>query len=227
MGNNNSKPPGYNRLYAAIPPLYNHGLESEGKWFDSNSKVWADDRDREQFICMSLPHQAPYLHFIHAKIFPSPTVAVAAVASRNGAINLSEHDFKLLFSRRPMRVGSGKQYKTKDEEIVATLVAMKDGVIEAKIESPMGGKDQRTAFLAFRKEIEVRLESLLQDVPADGGSTTQSAVQSTVQSSTSGNDTPSSSVLPSVPTMPRVPTEAPPAYEARKELESLRQPKKN
>lgn len=51
MGNDASKPPGYNRLFAALPSLYNHGLGNDGL-SDANTKIWVDNSDRDQFICM-------------------------------------------------------------------------------------------------------------------------------------------------------------------------------
>ena len=50
--------------------------------------------------------------------------AVIAVASQNGVLNLDDHDLKLLYSRR----------ESNDDRIVATIVAVKEGAIRAKIE---------------------------------------------------------------------------------------------
>lgn len=122
-------------------------------------------------------------------------VAVSAVASRNGAINLSDHDCKIIYSRRQKsQSANGKKYKTNEDEIVATLVFLKNGVMEAKIEPAVGGKDQKSAFLAFRKDVEARLDKLLQSVPGDGGA-----------SNTANNEASSPSTGSA---------EAPPAYEA-------------
>lgn len=79
-----------------------------------------------------------------------------SVATQNGIIELD--DFKMLYSRR------GEN----DDRIIARLVAIKDGIIKAKIEPQGDGKDQPEAFRAFRRGVEVQLERILRSVP--GGS---------------------------------------------------------
>lgn len=83
----------------------------------------------------------------------SATDSVLSVISNNGGKGLENHDFKLLFSRKP------------NDRMVATLVAMKMGVIEAKIESRLDGKDQADAFRSFKKHVELRLNELLETIP--------------------------------------------------------------
>lgn len=87
--------------------------------------------------------------------------ALIAVATQNGLIDLEDHDFRILYAR-PVE---------NDDRIVARLVAVKDGVIKAKIEPRADGKDQREAFLAFKKDVEVRLDRILQGVPNGSEST--------------------------------------------------------
>ena len=120
-----------------------------------------------------------------------------AVATQNGRIKLDEHDFKLLYSRRGPN----------EDRIVARLVAMKNGVITAKIEPVADGKSQKEAFQALRRHIEVQLDQLLQAIP-DG-------INAGPSGSIAG---PSVPALPSVPSVPSVPSivspreDAPPAY---------------
>lgn len=81
--------------------------------------------------------------------------AVIAVATNNGSIDLKDHEFKLFYSRR----------QDDQDRIVARLVATKHGIITAKIEPEADGEDQRTAFLALKIHIEVKLDQILQSVP--------------------------------------------------------------
>ena len=67
-----------------------------------------------------------------------------------------DHDFKLLYARR----------EKKPDRIVARLVAVKDGVIRAKVEPDTDGGDQREAFLALKKYVEIELDRILQAVPS-------------------------------------------------------------
>lgn len=103
-----------------------------------------------------------------------------SVATQNGIIDLDDPDFKLLYSRR------GEN----NERVVARLVAIKDGIIKAKIEPQADGENQAEAFRAFRKDVEVQLEQILQSVP--GGSSSTAPGSSDVTSP--------------------VPVDAPPAY---------------
>ena len=81
--------------------------------------------------------------------------AIIAVATANGLHDLGDHDFRLHYTRR----------EDKEDQLVASIVAVKDGVIKAKIEPAMGGADQTEAFKALRKDVEVKLDRILQQVP--------------------------------------------------------------
>ena len=57
--------------------------------------------------------------------------------------------------------------------VLATLVAIDEtGVIRVKIASETDGRDVAEAFRAFKKDVEIKLEKLLSDVPS-GPATTQ------------------------------------------------------
>jgi hypothetical protein len=50
--------------------------------------------------------------------------------------------------------------------VLATLVAIDEtGVIRVKIASETDGRDVAEAFRAFKKDVEIKLEKLLSDVP--------------------------------------------------------------
>ena len=83
-----------------------------------------------------------------------------AVATQNGAINLDDHDFRVVYSRRG----------EKEDRIVARLVTIKDGVMKTKIEPRGDGKDQTEALKAFRKHVEVKLDQLLESIPESSSS---------------------------------------------------------
>ena len=76
-------------------------------------------------------------------------------------MSLEDHDFKLLYSRR----------ESNQERLVARIVAVKDGVIKAKVEPEVDGADQREAFLALKKHVEVALDRILQAVPSGSSDT--------------------------------------------------------
>ena len=51
--------------------------------------------------------------------------------------------------------------------VLATLVAIDEtGVIRVKIASETDGRDVAEAFRAFKKDVEIKLEKLLRDVPS-------------------------------------------------------------
>ena len=51
--------------------------------------------------------------------------------------------------------------------VLATLVAIDEaGVIRVKIASERGGRDVAEAFRAFKKDVEIKLEKLLSEVPS-------------------------------------------------------------
>jgi len=95
--------------------------------------------------------------------------AVIAVATNNGSIDLKDHEFKLFYSRR----------QDDQDRIVARLVAAKDGIIRAKIEPEADGEDQRTAFLALKRDIEVKLDQILQSVPDTPSAAAGSSIRRT------------------------------------------------
>lgn len=107
-----------------------------------------------------------------------------AVVTQNGAIELSTHEFKLLYSRRQhtpppapspksssrgakwLGMGADKTEPDDGSRLVCTLVAIGPlGEITAKIEPAAEGKDHGEAFRAFKKDVEMRLEVLLRSVP--------------------------------------------------------------
>lgn len=45
--------------------------------------------------------------------------------------------------------------------MIASLAAIREGKIVAKIEPVDGGEDQRAAFLALRRDVEVQLDRIL------------------------------------------------------------------
>ena len=110
-----------------------------------------------------------------------------AVASGNGSIDFGEHDFQVLYSRR------------NNDRIAASLVAIKDGVIRAKIDPGLDGKTQAEAFMAFRKDVEMRLDRILKSVPS---SIPAEAAPSRASSSTQAPLSP-------------LPADQPPAYDFR------------
>ncbi|KXT07111.1 hypothetical protein AC578_2338 [Pseudocercospora eumusae] len=127
MGNTQSQ--AYQKISQVLPQINEHGWQ-DNKWVDMGFKAFCNQGDRDQFI-----------------------YSVLTVISNNGKKALENHDFKLLFSRKP------------NDRMVATLVAMKMGVIEAKIEPALDGKDQADAFRSFKKHVELRLNELLETIP--------------------------------------------------------------
>ena len=54
--------------------------------------------------------------------------------------------------------------------VLATLVAIDEtGVIRVKIASETDGRDVAEAFRAFKKDVEIKLEKLLREVPSGSG----------------------------------------------------------
>lgn len=84
--------------------------------------------------------------------------------SDNGHINLDAASFKLLYTRR------------ENGRMVATVCAMNDMAVVAKIDPDCDGANQVEAFKALRQFVEVRLYQVLKAVP--GGSGPVSAVAS-------------------------------------------------
>ena len=85
--------------------------------------------------------------------------ATITVLSQNGAIDLNNHEFRLLYSRRG------------NDRLVARIVAEQEGIVKAQIEPAADGKDQAQAFVALRRHIEMRLDEVLSEVP--GASTSK------------------------------------------------------
>ena len=79
--------------------------------------------------------------------------SILSLVSNNGQTRLDNYEFKLLYARKP------------NDRVVATLVAIKGGVIESKIEPPKDGKDSLEAWREFKKHVEGRLHELLETVP--------------------------------------------------------------
>lgn len=73
--------------------------------------------------------------------------------TQNGLVDLNNHIFRLLYSRRD------------NDGLVARIVAEQDGVIRAKIEPEADGRDQGEAFRALRKHVEMKLDKILMQVP--------------------------------------------------------------
>jgi len=109
-----------------------------------------------------------------------------SLVTSNGSINLDNHDIKLFFSRRTYEVPvpttpptastkpgwrtlmPGSPSEPDDgTRVLATLVAIDEtGVIRVKIASETDGRDVAEAFRAFKKDVEIKLEKLLSDVPS-------------------------------------------------------------
>ncbi|GAB1732271.1 hypothetical protein NU195Hw_Modified_385t1 [Hortaea werneckii] len=85
---------------------------------------------------------------------------VVTVLTQNGQSSLSDHELVLLYARR------------ENERLIARIVAKKDGVIHAKIEPVNDGKDQKEAFRALKRHVEIELDAILDHVP--GASTAAS-----------------------------------------------------
>lgn len=153
MGNAASKYTAYDKLDAELPVAKKMEYDENYLRVDKSLKVFADDKDREQFICTAIDPFFPPLKCIAYSLPPPVADAVIAISTSNGALDLSGADYRLFYSRRETR---------EDAHLFASIVALKDGVIVAKIEPYVGGKDQREAFLALRKDVEVKLDGILQ-----------------------------------------------------------------
>ena len=113
-----------------------------------------------------------------------------SLLTSNGSLNLDAHDIKLFFSRRlspvpptpttPPTSSSkpawrqlmpGSPSEPDDgTRVLATLVAIDEtGVIRVKIASETDGRDVAEAFRAFKKDVEIKLERLLREVPSGSG----------------------------------------------------------
>lgn len=162
------------KLSQELPPLY----QTQG--------MFTDHKDREQFISTPARPISKQKSFLIARsralnkdveegnatgLTPCKTLgAIIAVVTANGQIDLSDHDFKLLYSRR----------EGKDDRFVARIVAVKDNVITAKIEPELDGQDHEEAFMAFRKDVEIKLDRLLEAVPDIAGDVGQASTSNVV-----------------------------------------------
>ncbi|KAK5173827.1 uncharacterized protein LTR77_002508 [Saxophila tyrrhenica] len=125
MGNTQSNQRNYERLREVMPSV------DGGSFFDKSNKPFLSDKDRDQFI-----------------------YATITVLTQNGRLlNLEQHDFRLLYSRR------------ENDRLVARIVAEREGIIKAQIEPHEDGKDQAEAFKALRRHVELALDKYLKDVP--------------------------------------------------------------
>lgn len=78
---------------------------------------------------------------------------IVTVLTQNGQIGLSDHELVLLYARR------------ENDRLIARIVAKKDGVIHAKIEPTSDGNDQKEAFRALKRHVEMELDVILNHVP--------------------------------------------------------------
>lgn len=133
------------------------------------------------------------------------------VLSQNGAIDLSMHNCRLLYSRRD------------NDRMVARIVAEKDGIVKAQVAARDDGKDQNEAFKALRKHVERCLDSILKDVPGSSyngervdflsAGPSRRTMESGVACPVSPRRTDSSTTQrPAGQGLGQVPVDAPPAY---------------
>ena len=108
--------------------------------------------------------------------------------TNNGQLDVQDYRLNLLYARR------------ESDRVVARIVAEKDGVIHAKIEPVADGKDQKEAFRALKRHVEMKLDCILQDVPIGGAAVKATAGASRVPVAGRGT-------LPGTS-----PVDAPPAY---------------
>ena len=169
MGNEESKPQTlYRRISKALPPVApQYGNNENSDWVDKGAKAFASDGDRDQFI-----------------------YGLISLLTSNGSLNLDGHDIKLFFSRRQYegipipstpptsatkpgwrQLMPGSPSEPDDgTRVLATLVAIDEtGVIRVKIASETDGRDVAEAFRAFKKDVEIKLEKLLREVPSGSG----------------------------------------------------------
>ncbi|KAK5108709.1 hypothetical protein LTR62_007856 [Meristemomyces frigidus] len=185
MGNGNSTQQlwalRHRKLDQVIPDTH-----SSTAWFDKSSKPFAGEKDREQFIRGFYLLKLAWDGFTDYPLILDED-GVITVLTNNGQLDLTGYNIRLLFSRREG-----------DDQLVARIVAQLDGVIRAKLEPEAAGNDQTAAFLALKKDVEIKLEKILQGVPGSGGDVVAAGAGA-------GPSQPRNAAL--------VPVEAPPAYE--------------
>ena len=106
----------------------------------------------------------PKLRFDVISVLIRRKDAILAVATSNGMLDFDGAEYRLFYSRRPRQQPPSPASKEAAGEkyIVASLAAIKENKIVAKIEPSNGGTSQKEAFLALRRAVEVRLEEVLQ-----------------------------------------------------------------
>jgi hypothetical protein len=193
MGNENSKPGPttlYGRISKAIPPTApQYGVNENSDWVDKGMKAFASEGDRDQFICKFIATtSSSTVRCIQSERTCANRIhkdGLISLATSNGSINLENHDIKLFFSRRKHEAPTPTTPPTHSAKpawralmpgslsepddgtrLLATLVAIDEtGVIRVKIASEEDGRDVAEAFRAFKKDVEIKLENLLSEVP--------------------------------------------------------------
>lgn len=101
--------------------------------------------------------------------------------TQNGQISLSDHELLLLYARR------------ESDRLVARIVAKKDGVIHSKIEPVNDGNDQKEAFRARKRHVEMELDVILSHVPGANAAASKNfaasdaSLEAATSQSTGGN----------------------------------------
>jgi hypothetical protein len=192
MGNETSKPGPttlYGRISKAIPPTApQYGVNENSDWVDKGMKAFASEGDRDQFICKFATTLSSVDRCVRSEntcANPIHKDGLISLATSNGSINLENHDIKLFFSRRKYEAPIPTTPPTSSTKpawralmpgspsepddgtrLLATLVAIDEtGVIRVKIASEEDGRDVAEAFRAFKKDVEIKLEKLLSEVP--------------------------------------------------------------
>ncbi|GAB1743059.1 hypothetical protein NU219Hw_g8754t1 [Hortaea werneckii] len=109
---------------------------------------------------------------------------IVTVLTQNGQIGLSDHELVLLYARR------------ENDRLIARIVAKKDGVIHAKIEPTSDGNDQKEAFRALKRHVEMELDVILNHVPgaSAAASNNVTASDASLEAASSESTGPSKSV---------------------------------
>ena len=164
----------FKKLSKELPPVKQMGQDENKVYRDLGMKVFANDKDREQFIRKSHGSESTQRRCIDWDTFSD---ALITVATENGLIDLDDHDLRIMYSRRG----------DNEERVVARLVAVKDGIIKAKLEPTADGSDQGEAMRAFRRDVEVKLDQILSSIPSRSSS---AAVSGSIPPSSASVDAP-------------------------------------